>query len=62
MKIGDKTTMKVQVPIIHPVRIFMINRSSIYHNVDYVYFMSFLNKRFFSRYSPYYKKVVHLHG
>lgn len=38
MKIGDKTTMKVQVPIIHPVRIFMISRSSTYHNNDYVEF------------------------
>ena len=28
--------MKVQVPIIHLVRIFMISRTSTYHNVDYV--------------------------
>lgn len=38
MKIGDKTTMKVQVPIIHLVLIFMISRSSTYHNTDYVEF------------------------
>ena len=28
--------MKVQVPIIHLVRIFMISRTSTYHNIDYV--------------------------
>ena len=38
MRIGDKTTMKVQVPIIHLVRIFMISRTSTYHNTDYVEF------------------------
>ena len=30
--------MKVQVPIIHLVRIFMISRTSTYHNIDYVEF------------------------
>jgi len=44
MKIGDKTTMKVQVPIIHPVRIFMISRSSTYHNTDYVEFLRILRE------------------
>ena len=35
-KIGDKTTMKVLVPIIYTLRIFMISRTSTYHNNDYV--------------------------
>ena len=37
--------MKVQVPIIHLVRIFMISRTSTYHNTDYVEFVQviFLN-------------------
>ena len=39
MRIGDKTTMKVQVPIIHLVRIFMISRTSTYHNIDYFEFI-----------------------
>ena len=39
MRIGDKTTMKVQVPIIHLVRIFMISRTSTYHNTYYIEFV-----------------------